>query len=61
MLPVALVPVLFGIATGYAIGSHAWVVGLGLAGFVFGLLIWATGVGIPVLTWRSHERHAGAR
>jgi hypothetical protein len=61
MLPVALVLVPFGIATGYAIGSHAWVLGLGLAGFVFGLLMWATAVRVSVLTWRSHERSHGGR
>jgi hypothetical protein len=61
MLPVVLVPVAFGIAIGYAIGSQGWVVGLGLGGLVVGLLMWATGVGISALTWRSHDRSHGGR
>ena len=59
-LPAVLLPVLFGIATGYAIGSQRWIVGLGLVGLVFGLLMWAAGVGISALTWRSRDRsHEG--
>jgi hypothetical protein len=56
MLPAVLLPVLFGIATGYAIGSQRWIVGLGLVGLVFGLLMWAAGVGISALTWHSRDR-----